>query len=79
MDQIEKFIRRLDKALALKMAMILQDIIALKLKGYDCKKMKGFSDLFRIRVGKIRIIFKKLKTHGETIYIEYRGNVYKKF
>lgn len=78
MDQIEKFIRRLDKKLAYKLAIVLQDIVALKLAPYDCKKVKGFEDLFRIRVGKIRVIFKKLKSTGTPVYIEYRGSVYKK-
>ena len=78
MDQIEKFLRRLDKNLALKLALVLHDIVVLKLADYDCKKMKGFDDLFRIRVGKIRIIFKKMKSHGSPVYIEYRGKVYKK-
>ena len=79
MDQIEKFIRRLDKNLALKLMLVLQDVSNLKLANYDYKKMKGFQDLFRIRIGKIRIIFKKTKTHGQTVYIEFRGKVYKKF
>ncbi|MBU0668405.1 hypothetical protein KJ951_01755 [Patescibacteria group bacterium] len=78
MDQIEKFIGRLEKSLALKLAPVLQDIVAMKLAGYDCKKVKGFEDLFRIRVGKIRVIFRKSTTAGEPIFIEFRGSVYKK-
>lgn len=78
MDQIEKFILKLDRRLAQKMAIALQDIVLLHLGQYDCKKMKGFDDLFRIRIGKIRVIFRKSNKLGIPIYIEYRGRAYKK-
>lgn len=79
MEQIEKFIKKLSKKHALEIMQILEDIALLKLKNYDIEKMKSFKDLYRIRTGKIRIIFKKEKTRGNPIYIEFRGNVYKKF
>lgn len=79
MDQIEKFLRKINKKLALKIALILKDIGLLKLSPYDLEKMKGFENLYRIRVGKIRIVFQNLKTHGHVVYIEYRGQAYKKF
>lgn len=79
MEQIEKFIKKLSKKHALEIVQIFDDITSLKLKNYDIEKMKGFKDLYRIRVGKIRIIFRKEKTQGRPVYIEYRGNAYKKF
>ncbi len=78
MDQIEKFIRKLNKKLAHKIASALENIIQLNLKNYDVTKMKGFDDLYRIRIGKIRIIFRKSAGTGYPICIEYRGSVYKK-
>lgn len=79
MNQIEKFLKKLEKKLALQLAEVLQNIIVLNIKQYDVKKMKGFQDFYRIRVGKIRIIFSKSgQKHGLPIYIEYRGKVYKK-
>lgn len=78
MEQIEKFIRKLSKKHAFEIARILGDILSLNLKNYDIEKMKGFKDLYRIRVGKIRIIFKKEDSQGRAVYIEYRGNAYKK-
>ena len=79
MDQIEKFIRKLNKKLALSLLVVLGDIKALDIQKYDVEKMKGFSDLYRIRIGKIRIIFKKSNNVGVPVYIEYRGRVYKQF
>lgn len=81
MDQIEKFIRKLDSKTALKIILILQNIIQLDLKKYDIEKMSGYKNLFRIRVGKIRIVFRKNreKKQGEPVCIEFRGKVYKNF
>ncbi len=79
MDQIEKFLRKIEKKLALNLMAVLRHIVALKLDDYDVEKMKGFDDHYRIRVGKIRIIFLKSSQKGTPIYIEYRGGVYKKF
>lgn len=78
MDQIEKFIRKLNKKLALTILAALEDVIQLNLKKYDVTKMKGFDDLYRIRIGQIRIIFRKMTNHGVPVYVEYRGNAYKK-
>jgi mRNA-degrading endonuclease RelE of RelBE toxin-antitoxin system len=79
MEQIEKFIRKLNRDQALIIMQILGDIVSLKIKNYDVEKMKGFKDLYRIRSGKIRIIFLKENGLGKPVYIEYRGRVYKKF
>ncbi|MDP4008467.1 MAG: hypothetical protein Q8P68_04730 [Candidatus Peregrinibacteria bacterium] len=77
MDQIEKFLRKIEKKLALQLMEILRDIVALKLAEYDVQKMKGVENHYRIRVGKIRIIFLKTSKNGIPIYMEYRGKVYK--
>lgn len=79
MEQIEKFLRKIEKKLALRLVTALQDIVALKLDNYDIEKLKGFDNHYRIRVGKIRIIFLKSSQKGTPIYIEHRGRAYKKF
>lgn len=79
MNQIEKFLKKLGKKQALQLAEVLQNIIVLNIKQYDIKKMKGFENIHRIRMGKIRVIFRKIsQKSGSPIYIEYRGKVYKK-
>ncbi len=61
MDQIEKFLRKIEKKLALRLLTVLSNISVLKLEAYDVEKLKGFDHHYRIRVGKIRIIFLKIK------------------
>ncbi|MBI2448300.1 hypothetical protein HYV44_01935 [Candidatus Microgenomates bacterium] len=78
MDQIEKFLKKLDKKTALKIAQILTDIATLHIGSYDLEKLAGQKDLWRIRSGKIRIIFSKKDERGIPVYIEFRGKVYKK-
>ena len=78
MDQIKKFLRKLDKKTALKIAQILTDISLWNIRHYDLEKLTGQKDLFRIRSGKIRVIFCRKDGKGIPIYIEFRGKVYKK-
>lgn len=79
MDQIEKFVRSLNKEIARRIKKIFLDIMALDIKAYDIEKMKGHKNLYRLRFGKIRIVFKREDNKGHPIYIEYRGRAYKKF
>lgn len=79
MDQIEKFLRKIEKKLALRLMVVLQNIAVLKLDTYDVEKLKGFDHYYRIRVGKIRIIFVKAQGKGIPIYIEFRGRIYQKY
>ena len=79
MDQIEKFLRKLDKSTALKIAEILENIRSLNIRGYDLEKMKSKEPLCRIRSGKIRVVFYKKEGKGVPICVEFRGRVYKKF
>lgn len=78
MNKIEKFLQKLSKKERQKLLDLIVKIIALDLKDLDVKKMKKFDDLFRIREGKIRIVFKKEKGRGILVNIDYRGRVYKR-
>ena len=78
MDQIAKFLQKLqatERALLLEM---LGKIRILQFAGLDMKKLQGEQDLFRVRKGKIRIIFRREGNCISVINIDYRGNVYKK-
>ncbi|MFH1012417.1 MAG: hypothetical protein V1760_01590 [Candidatus Peregrinibacteria bacterium] len=79
MDPIEKFVRKPTQRQARRAEQVLIAIVSLQLKGYEAEKMTGFKDLYRIRIGKIRIIFRKTKERGVPIDIDYRGRVYKKY
>ena len=79
MDQIEKFLRKIDRSTAFKIVEILENIHSLNIKGYDLEKMKSKESLYRIRSGKIRVIFCKKEGGGVPICVEFRGRVYKRF
>ena len=79
MDQIEKFLRKVDSKTALKLGEMLEDIKTLNIKGYDVTKMEPKNILYRIRSGKIRVVFRRENGAGAPIYIEFREKVLKKF
>ena len=57
MDKIEKFLRRLTRNERERIASVLVRIVAGEYSKIDVKKMKGYGNLYRARVGTIRIIF----------------------
>lgn len=43
----------------------------------DVKKLKGLGeDTYRLRVGKIRIIYRIVNNGVEVVDVDYRGNIY---
>ena len=53
---------------------LIEKIISLDWDGLDIKKLQGYDDIFRLRKGKIRIIFCKLKAGISIINIERRND-----
>lgn len=76
MDKIEKFLLKLTRKERGVLSGILSDIRVLRLEHYDMKPLKGQKKLFRIRKGKIRIIFAKGRETGILVNIGYRKDVY---
>jgi mRNA interferase RelE/StbE len=81
MDKIAKALENL----SVKERELIKNIL-LKVKGnslinLDVKKLKGYDDIFRVRKGKLRIIFKREKAgHISILTIERRSdNTYSKF
>ena len=58
MDRIEKFLRSLSKSEAKIMQLLLKQIISDYRSVPDLKPLKGHKNMYRIRVGKYRIIIK---------------------
>ena len=57
---------------------LIEQVISLDWRDLDVKKLKGYQDVFRLRKGKIRIIFAKNEKTISIITIEHRGeNTYK--
>ena len=68
MDKIDKFLNKLNIDDYLEIKSILKKISLDDYSGLDIKKLKGFKDIFRIRKGKIRIIFQK-DSNGSGYYV----------
>ncbi len=78
MDQIKKALRSLDARQRKIILDLLLRIPVLDLEGLDVKKLKGHEDLFRVKKGKLRIVFRKVDGRGIPIQLRYRDKAYKK-
>ncbi|KKQ71301.1 MAG: hypothetical protein UT33_C0010G0025 [Candidatus Peregrinibacteria bacterium GW2011_GWC2_39_14] len=77
MDKIQKFLLKLNATNRTTLLYVLSDIKILNLEGYDIKQLKGFHSIFRLRKGKIRIIFRKDGNAGTLLDISYRKDSYR--
>lgn len=76
-DKITKFIDSLDKKTKTKLKKKLSELKADPYGSKDIKKLKGFqNNLYRFRIGKIRIIYQLINNEIEIVDIDYRGNIY---
>jgi mRNA-degrading endonuclease RelE of RelBE toxin-antitoxin system len=67
MDKIEKALNKLSPEEQSKIKAILKDLSVGKMNNYDLKKLKGRNDIYRLRKGKLRIIFRT--TENNEIYL----------
>lgn len=77
MDKIEKFLNKLMAAQRRKLEALIIKVVSNKLDDLNYKKLKGFETLYRVRVGKIRIVFEMGKNANKIINIDYRKDVYR--
>ncbi len=57
MNHVEKFLKKLARKDRALVQMAVDDIYARELGGYNLKKIVGKAGLYRIRLGRFRIIF----------------------
>ena len=57
MDLVSKFLRKLDRGRRQETEVLLLQIKQRKFANLDIKKLKGEDNVFRVRKGKIRVIF----------------------
>lgn len=72
-QKIDKALKKLTSKECRKVEEILRSLLAGEVKKLDIKKLKGFSDIYRVRSGDIRILY---RVDGGTVYllaIERRG------
>jgi mRNA-degrading endonuclease RelE of RelBE toxin-antitoxin system len=70
MDKVSKSIRNLDSKTAKKITKTMELLFKNKIEFLDIKKLRGYRDIFRIKTGNYRIIYKK----GRKIKILFIGH-----
>ncbi len=78
MDKIAKFLNKLNKKQREKIQELILKILANDISEFKVKKLKGFEDLYRIREGQIRMVFRKKDGKNILININFRKDIYKK-
>lgn len=58
MDKIDKFLSKLAKSTSERVTTVIVHILSGNTAGYDVKKLKGYRDVYRIRIGTMRIIYR---------------------
>lgn len=80
MDKIQKFLEFLGKKERAVLVKILGDIRAGATHGYDVKPLQGHKGFFRLRRGKVRVVFAQAGQGGYVIVnVAYRKDAYKNF
>lgn len=80
MDKIEKALHTLSEAGRKKYTLLLLRIRHGDFAGLDIKKLQGRDDIFRVRKGRMRIIFRKTKDGILILAFEQRNdNTYNLF
>lgn len=64
MDKIAKALKKLSEAEKKAVQGILNSLKIGKFQGLDIKKLKGYQDIFRVRQGKVRIIYRLTKDNN---------------
>ncbi len=73
MDDVSKFLQKLTKSEREKIITLLRKLIEGDLSGLDIKKLKGLEGIFRVRAGRIRIIYRALATGVEVLQVGFRS------
>ncbi len=74
MDKISKALKRLTEKERNVVGDILRRIEDDDISDLDIKKLKGHDNIFRVKKGKIRIIFQKVKNNFLILSIERRSS-----
>lgn len=74
MNKLDKFIYKLDKKTREIVGKVIVLIISRDFSMLDLKKLKGSENRYRIRVGRIRIIFDKTRNGNKIQDISFRND-----
>jgi len=73
MDKLEKALQKLNSAEREKVKEILEILATGNVERLDVKKLKGQDDVFRVRKGSMRIIYRVERNKTFIVAIERRG------
>jgi len=80
MDKIKKALRKLSQKERNRTKEVLKKINQAETRSLDLKKLKGYSDIFRVRKGDLRIIYRQTGKQIFILRIERRKEkTYKEF
>jgi mRNA-degrading endonuclease RelE of RelBE toxin-antitoxin system len=80
MDRLTKLLKKLTPKERTQLEEVLSSLLSERLTGLDIKKLKGRDDIYRVRSGALRIIFRKdsgeirvldAARRGETTYRDF--------
>lgn len=74
MDKAKKFLRKLSDSKQDEIDKILSNIEQGKISNLDVKKLKGYKNLLRVRVGDIRIVFSQNNKETRVLFVGSRGD-----
>jgi len=79
-DRIQKFLRKMTKKQRHEIERLVAQIVLGELGGLDVKKLQGGQNVYRVRKGNIRIIYRLTDNDATIIAIERRSDTtYREF
>lgn len=75
-NKITKFIESLSEKIQKQLKKRLKALKQSPFNAPGVKKMQGEGNMYRLRMGDIRVIYKVTGQHVEIIDIDYRGHIY---
>lgn len=74
MNKWFKYIKRLRKDEQIRLLEIIGLIMENQIEFLDIKKLSGYKNLYRVRIGRYRIIFKKSWKRNQIIKVDEKGD-----
>ena len=80
MDRVTKYLRLLTKTERARVAEAITCVLANDTAQLDVKKLTGYANAYRVRIGTVRIVYFKHESHNELVFVGRRSEkTYKKF